>query len=101
MSESAKGSGHCSRITRKSTIADMAPGSVVSIRKITAGASEKKFLLDNGITVGCDLTVLGPGEDGILVEDGRGRKVLLSDELAASMFLQEPLKRHLDPMLRR
>ena len=87
------------KFTSASTLANVEFGTTGAVRKISAGSQDRKFLQNKGIGVGIDLTLLGPGQGGVYVEYGCGRRELIPSELAASIYLTEPLERHLDPVI--
>ena len=86
-------------ITSKTTLFSLGKGNKASVRKVCAGAKERKYLQDRGIDVGMDLTVKNSGQEGVEVEYGCGRTEIIPAELAACIFMAQPLERHLDPMI--
>ena len=70
----------------------------VTVTRVSGSRDQKKELEKLGVMPGSDLTVLGVGDMGVLVNNGR-TEVMLSNELVECIRFGAQFKREGDPML--
>jgi DtxR family Mn-dependent transcriptional regulator len=70
-------------------LSNLTAGATGQVSAIQAGESEKAFLRQTGVIVGCQLTVMGSQYDGIfLIQSGNHLPVSITKDLAQKIFVK-------------
>jgi len=80
------------------SLKELAPGTIVTVSRVT-GSKEQKLQLEKlGIMAGTDLTVLNVQDEGVMASNGR-QDVALSNALIDCIKFGTQFKRTKEPML--